>query len=154
MGGINRLSSIDEVTASTEFAVGQGPQDFRLVVGDLLDYAQANLEFPDSQAFQTQYAAPSATGFSIALSPSPVTNNVHLILTPTGAFAAGTIVLPLATTCVDGQRVLVNTTQAVTTLTVSGNGATAVIGAPTTLAANAFFQLKFDQPTSNWYRIG
>jgi hypothetical protein len=53
----------------------------------------------------------------------------------------------------DRQELLVNCTQAVTTLAVSGNGAT-VTGAPTTLAANAFFRLRFDQASSVWYRVG
>ena len=40
------------------------------------------------------------------------------------------------------------------TLTINGNGATAVTGAPTALAANAFFRLRFDRATSSWYRVG
>ena len=43
----------------------------------------------------------------------------------------------------DKQEALVNTTQAVTTLTIGANGAT-VIGAPTTLATNGFFKLTYD----------
>jgi len=49
--------------------------------------------------------------------------------------------------------VLVNCTQAVTTLTINGNGAT-VTGAPTTLAANAFFRLRFEAVAGVWYRVG
>jgi hypothetical protein len=47
----------------------------------------------------------------------------------------------------------VNTTQAVTALTVAGNGAT-VNGAPTTLAANGFFRIRFDAVLDVWYRVG
>jgi hypothetical protein len=79
---------------------------------------------------------------------------MFLLLTPTGGFAAGTITLPAQATCVDGQEVLVTTTQLVTALTVGGNGATAVNGAPTTLAANAFFRMRYDGPAKSWYRVG
>jgi hypothetical protein len=65
-------------------------------------------------------------------------------------YAAGTIVLPAVPT--NEQVVNLNTTQAVTTLTVNGNGKT-VTGAPTTLAANAFFTLRFDATTNAWYRV-
>lgn len=130
--------------------------DYRGVPLDvLLAYLNANLSLPN-QDFTTQYASPNGSGFSVAISDGniPVVANVHLILTPVTGYAAGTIVLPATPGAVDKQEVLVNCTQAVTTLTVNGNGASAVIGAPTTLAANAFFRLKYDLLTKNWYRIG
>ena len=100
----------------------------------------------------TQYAAPNATGFSVTVAPQTNGASVWLLLTPLAGYAAGTIVLPAVALCQHGQELLVNTTQAVTTLTVSGNGAT-VNGAPTTLAANAFFRLKFDAVLGAWYRV-
>lgn len=146
---IELLTQIDEVTGGTYFAVNINGQDYRVSATALLAFIQSGLA--DDSGFVTQYAAPSSTGFSVSIAePSADT---HLILTPTGAFAAGTIVLPVAATAEDRQELLVNCTQAVTTLTISGNGAT-VTGAPTTLAANAFFRLKYDAPTSVWYRVG
>lgn len=109
----------------------------------LLTLLQANLSVPG--ALTTQYAAPSATGFSVTLAKA----DTWLLLTPAAGYAAGTIVLPATKTA--GQRVQVNCTQAVTTLTVSGNGTT-VTGAPTTLAANAFFTLSYDATLNAWYR--
>jgi hypothetical protein len=97
----------------------------------------------------TQYAAPNATGFSVSVLEGPR----WLILTPFAGYAAGTIVLPAVASVDDRQELLVNTTQAVTTLTVSGNGAT-VNGAPTTLAAGAFFRLRFDAQSTTWHRVG
>jgi hypothetical protein len=41
----------------------------------------------------------------------------------------------------------------VTTLTINGNGKT-VVGGPATLAANAFFRLKYDGVLSTWFRVG
>lgn len=117
----------------------------------LLNLLQENLTASGDD--MTQYAAPNATGFSVSISPVVDGQNVYLLLTPTGAFAAGTLVLPPVANCVDGQTFLMNTTQAVTALTLNGNGAT-VVGGPTTLAANAFFKLRFDGIFKNWYRVG
>ena len=151
MTTINKLTRTDSVGAGDVVPVYvQNEGDARGAAMSVLQaYMQANLDF-DNQAQETQYAAPSATGFSIAIAAGP--QSTHLILTPTGAFAAGTLVLPAVATAIDKQSLTVNTTQAVTTLTISANGATAVIGAPTTLAANAFFTLRFDLTTKNWYR--
>lgn len=146
---IELLTQIDQVTGNTYFAVNINGQDYRVGSSALLSFIQSGLTFP-SAGFATQYAAPAATGFSVQITDSDA--DTHLILTQTGAFAAGTIVLPALANCVDGQQVLVNCTQAVTTLTINGNGGT-VVGGPTTLAANGFFTLKFDEPTGNWYRI-
>lgn len=99
----------------------------------------------------TQYAAPSSSPFTVTV-PN-LSNSVWLVITPTGTMALGTIVLPALGTAVDRQEVLVNTTQAVTGLTVSDSGAS-ITGAPTTLAANAYFLLRFDAVTSTWYRVG
>lgn len=146
---IELLSRVDQVTGATYFAANVNGQDYRLDAATLLAYMQNGLEFPSD--YVPQYAAPNATGFSVSVTNGP--QSMHLILTPTGSFAAGTLVLPSSAVAVDGQRVLVNCTQIVTALTVSGNGAT-VTGAPDTLAANAFFTLKYDKPTNVWYRVG
>lgn len=147
---IDRLLQVDEVNSSTSYAVSINGQDYRASAEALLAFMQGNLTFP-TQQFTTQYAAPSATGFSVQVTNGA--DNIHLILTPTAGFAAGTLVLPVTPGAVDKQEVLVSCTQAVTALTVNGNGAT-VTGAPTTLAANAFFRLKLDATTNVWYRIG
>lgn len=151
---IERLALIDQISGGTNFAVNQNGQDYRVLLGVLLAYIQNNLSFDGvgQQPFTTQYAAPSATGFSIPIPLGP--DNVHLILTPTAGFAAGTIVLPALSGCVDKQEVLVNCTQQVTALTVSPNGALAVTGEPPSLGADDFFRLKLDLPTQTWYRIG
>ena len=98
----------------------------------------------------TQYSAPSATGFTVTITDSSA--SAWLILTPVAGYAAGTIVLPALANATNQQEVLVNCTQAVTTLTINANGAT-VTGGPTTLAANAFFTLRFDAVLKTWYRV-
>lgn len=146
---IERLTLKDALTAATVFAINVNGQDYRLLAGSVLDYMQDNIVFPAS--YTPQYSAPSATGFSVQITDG--SGNIHLILTPAAGYAAGTIVLPAVANCIDGQDILVNCTQAVTTLTINGNGST-VTGAPTTLAANAFFRLRFDDVTNTWYRVG
>lgn len=112
----------------------------------LQEYMQANLTF-ESVTATTQRAAPSSTGFSVTVAA----DNTWLILTPTAGFADGTIVLPSAPA--NGSVVLVNTTQSVSALVVDGAGKT-VTGEPTSLAADSFFRMKYDDTTAAWYRIG
>jgi hypothetical protein len=127
-----------------------GNSDTRKVsLSALVDYLNGALDLTDGKI--TQYAAPSATGFTVTLYASGA--SVWLILTPTAGFAAGALVLPPVGMCVDRQEILINCTQSVTTLTINANGAT-VTGAPATLAANAFFRLRFDAVTQTWYRVG
>ena len=112
-----------------------------------------NLTFSESGiSYTTQYAAPSSTGFSVQITDG--SDNIHLILTPVAGYADGEIVLPAVGNVVDKQEVLVNCTQAVTTLVVDGNGAVAVTGEPSGLSANDFFRLKYDLTVQTWYRCG
>ena len=106
-----------------------------------------------TSAPMAQYSAPAATGFSVTVAPAVSGQSVLLLLTPAAGYAAGTIVLPAVATCVDGQEVSCTCTQSVGTLTTSGNGAT-VNGAPSSLAANGFFKLRFDGVFGAWYRVG
>jgi len=99
----------------------------------------------------TQYAQPNASGFTIQVAGD--TDSVWMILTPTASVASGTIKMPARTGCIDGQELLVNCTQAISTLNFDGNGAF-VTGAPTTIAANGFFRLRFDSVGGVWYRVG
>jgi len=154
------MPTINQLSAVASLASGDQLPLYSAAAGDarkaaisvLLAYLQANLDFTVGAPFITQYAAPSASGFSVSIDDAP--SNTHLILTPVAGYAAGTIVLPSVGQAVDGQTILVNCTQAVTTLTVDGNGATAVTGEPAALTANAFFTMKYDAPTSSWYRVG
>lgn len=99
----------------------------------------------------TQYASPGATGFSVTIAPPTVGASIFLLLSPGGAYAAGTIVLPNA---IDGQEVLVHSRQAVTTLTVTPAAGDANSGAPTTIIAGGFFRLRYDLINKLWCRLG
>jgi hypothetical protein len=153
---IERLSLIDTVTASTNFAVNVNGQDYRVLAQSVYDYIiNATEEFGGGDGIlgdkTIQYFAPSATGWSVAVAAE--SQSAWLVITPTAGFATGTITMPALINVQEGQEVLVNCTQSVGTLTVLGNGAN-VIGAPTSLAANGFFLMKFEPILSNWYRVG
>ncbi len=158
MPTINQLSSIDALASGDQFPVfDQSNGDARKAsLSVLMDYINANLTTAGGSVAQyvTQYAAPAATGFTVNIDAGDDgTDNVWLVLTPVAGYAAGTINLPAASSATDKQQVNVNCTQSVTTLTIGGNGASAVVGAPTTLAANAFFTLRYEAATNNWYRV-
>ena len=150
MPTINQLPLLTQVSAGDQLPV-YSPNNGdarRLPMSALLAY------------FQQQFASPTvavnlyvpSTGFNIA-APTPVSEQQWILLQPAGTLAAGTVTLPLNTSTPDGTEILVTTTQIITTFAVGLNGATAAFGAPTTLAANAFFRLRFYQPTNSWYRI-
>lgn len=150
MSNISQLSSTDQLSLADLLPIWQqGNSDTRKVsLSVLVAFLQGQMSA--SGGLITQYAAPSATGFTVTISPPTSGASMWLLLTPNAGYAAGTIVLPA--TPVDGQEVVANTTQAVTALTVNGNGK-GVVGAPTTLAANAFFRMRYDGVLGNWYRI-
>jgi hypothetical protein len=151
MTTINQLSAVDAVVSSDQvpiYSSGQGDAR-KASMSVIKSFVLSGATTSDDKV--TQYAAPTATGFSVNILDAG--SSVWLILTPLAGYAAGTLVLPAVANCVDRQEILVNTTQAVTTLTINANGAT-VIGAPTTLAANAFFRLRFDDVLNTWYRVG
>jgi hypothetical protein len=153
MPTINELTSVDEVFAGDQVPVYSSDNgDARKAsLSVLAAYIQTLLTA--GGGYMTQYAAPNASGSNTLIDPGEDGDSVFLLLTPTGTFAAATITLPVKAECQDGQEVLVSCTQIVTALTVAGNGAT-VNGAPTTLAANGFFKLRFDGVYDAWYRIG
>jgi len=101
---------------------------------------------PDSQ-----YAAPAATGFTVAVTDN--NNDTHLILAPASTLAAGTITLPAVGSLRDKQLFICSCSQQVTALTIDGNGASAVNGGPTGLGADDFFTLKYDLTLNTWNRI-
>ena len=150
---INELSALDSLAGSDQLAVYDASNgDARKSSLTLLkEWLEDNLSLTNAGQPNTQYASPSATAFSVAITDE--SDSIHLILAPTAGFATGTIVLPAVANAVDKQTVLVNSTQAVTTLTVDGNGAVAVTGEPAALAANDFFTLKYDALTQTWYRV-
>ncbi len=146
---IERLSLIDTVTASTNFAVNVNGQDYRVLAGTVSDFVKTAVSAGDGKIIQ--YAAPASTGFTVPITDSSA--SAWLVLTPSGTLAAGTITLPAVANCVESQEVLVSSSQIVTALTINTNGAN-IIGAPTTIVVGGFFRLRFEPVLKTWYRVG
>jgi hypothetical protein len=146
MANINQLSTINTLQGGDLMPVWStnNGDSRKASMTTLTTYMQSALTLPGTLA--TQYAAPSSTDFSVTVS----TGDTWLLLTHTGTLSGGTIALP--TGAADKSEVSVNCTQIVTSLIVtSGN---TVTGAPTTLAANDFFTMRYDAATAAWYRVG
>lgn len=146
------ITRTDTVSTSDQVVLYKtGDADFRSSpFSALVTALQSALAFPGG--YIRQDSAPAASPFTLAITSG--NQDIFLRLAPTGTLAVGTLTLPLSSGCRDGQRVLVNTSAEVTTLNIGLNGATAALGAPTTLAANDYFELIFDSTTANWSRIG
>lgn len=151
MPAIDRLSSVSELTTSDKIALYSASlgNDAAATLATLLAWLQEQLT--SEGGFMTQYASPGASGFSVTVAPETTGGSVFLLISPGGAYAAGTIVLPAGT---DGQEVVVHCRQAVTTLTVTPDSADSTSGAPTTVAANGYFRLRYDGVNSLWCRVG
>jgi len=146
---LERLSLIDTVTASTNFAVNVNGQDYRVLSGTVSDFVKTAVSAGDGKVIQ--YAAPASTGFTVPITDSSA--SVWLVLTPGTTLATGAITLPAVANCVESQEVLVSSSQIVTALTINTNGAN-IVGAPTTIVVGGFFQLRFEPVLKTWYRVG
>jgi hypothetical protein len=152
MTTINKLTRTDSVSAGDVIPVYvQNQGDARgASMTVIAEFVQAGLVMSGTD-FVTQYALPPGSGFSVQVNNS--SENTHLIMSPSGPFAAGTIVFPALANLIDGQQLIVNTTQIVTALTLNGNGAS-IIGTVTTMGINDAFMYKFDLASTSWYLIG
>jgi len=144
------ISATDQISSGDQFVITKSQSgDFRTATQDaVLDFFQSQFATPGTAA--TLYVP--STGFNIAIGTP--TSNIWALLQPAGTLATGTVTLPLNTVTPDGTEVLVTTTQVITTFALAANGASALYGNPTTMAANAFFRMRFYSDTNSWYRIG
>jgi hypothetical protein len=150
MPTINQLSPISQVSGGDQLPiyVPNNGDARRVSVTQLLQYFQQTFASP---TLATNLYVPG-TGFNITV-PTPVSNDQWMLLQPAGTLATGTITLPLNTGVPDGTTVLITTTQEITSLTIALNGATAIFGGVTSLAAGTATAIRFYQPTNSWYQI-
>ena len=150
MPTINQLSGISQVSGGDLLPVyvSNNGDARKVSITQLLQY------------FQTVFASPTlavnlfvpGSGFNITV-PTPVAEQQWMLLQPAGTLASGTITLPLNTGVPDGTTVLITTTQQITSLTLALNGASAIYGSVTSLAAGTATTLRFYQATNSWYQI-
>lgn len=150
MPTINQLPVLNTISAGDQLPI-YSPNNGdarRTSISSLLTYFQQTFASP---TLSTNLYVPT-TGFNITV-PTPVSNDQWMLLQPAGTLATGTITLPLNTGVPDGTTVLITTTQEITSLTIALNGATAVFGGATSLAAGTGTVIRFYQSTNSWYLI-
>jgi hypothetical protein len=150
MPTINQLPVLSTISSGDQLPV-YSPNNGdarRTSIGSLLTFFQQNFASP---TLSVNLYVPGS-GFNITV-PTPVSNDQWMLLQPAGALATGTITLPLNTGVPDGTTVLITSTQEITSLTLALNGASAIYGAVTSLAAGSATQIRFYQPTNSWYQI-
>ncbi len=151
MPTINQLNAADQVSGSDLLPLySQANGDARkFSLTNLLNWLSGQqIATQDNKI--TQYSAPT-TGQTVQFTDNQ--NSVWLVLTPAASVVALTLKFPLVSNVLDRTELLVNSTQAITSVNIDPNGA-AYIGAPTTLAANGFFRMRFDIVMQTWYRVG
>jgi hypothetical protein len=150
MPTINQLPLLSPISSGDQLPV-YSPNNGdarRTSIGSLLTFFQQSFASP---TLSVNLFVPG-NGFNITV-PTPVSNDQWMLLQPAGTLATGTITLPLNTGVPDGTTVLITTTQEITSLTIALNGASAIYGAVTSLAAGTATAIRFYQPTNSWYQI-
>jgi hypothetical protein len=150
MPTINQLPVLNTISSGDQLPV-YSPNNGdarRTSIGSLLTFFQQSFASP---TLSVNLFVPGS-GFNITV-PTPVSNDQWMLLQPAGTLASGTITLPLNTGVPDGTSVLITTTQEITSLTIALNGASAIFGGVTSLAAGTATALRFYQPTNSWYQI-
>jgi hypothetical protein len=150
MPTINQLPVLNVISSGDQLPV-YSPNNGdarRTSIGSLLTFFQQSFASP---TLSVNLYVPGS-GFNITV-PTPVSNDQWMLLQPAGTLATGTITLPLNTGVPDGTTVLITTTQEITSLTIALNGASAIYGGVTSLAAGTATAIRFYQPTNSWYQI-
>jgi hypothetical protein len=150
MPTINQLPVLNTISSGDQLPV-YSPNNGdarRTSIGSLLTFFQQTFASP---TLSVNLFVPGS-GFNITV-PTPVSNDQWMLLQPAGTLATGTITLPLNTGVPDGTSVLITTTQEITSLTIALNGASAIYGGVTSLAAGTATAIRFYQPTNSWYQI-
>ena len=150
MPTINQLPLLSPISSGDQLPV-YSPNNGdarRTSIGSLLTFFQQSFASP---TLSVNLYVPGS-GFNITV-PTPVSQDQWMLLQPAGTLASGTITLPLNTGVPDGTTVLITTTQEITSLTIALNGATALYGGVTSLAAGTATAIRFYQPTNSWYQI-
>jgi hypothetical protein len=150
MPTINQLPVLSTISSGDQLPV-YSPNNGdarRTSIGSLLTFFQQSFASP---TLAVNLYVPG-NGFNITV-PTPVSNDQWMLLQPAGTLATGTITLPLNTGVPDGTTVLITTTQEITSLTIALNGASAIFGGVSFLAAGSATAIRFYQPTNSWYQI-
>ena len=95
------------------------------------------------------YSSPSATGFTVTI---PDYKTV-LLLTPSAAYAAGTVNLPSKAHVSDGQTIEITCSQPVTAITWGLNGSAWILNGPTALTSGQTVRFRYFLALDWWVRV-
>lgn len=148
MPTISQLSAVTSLSTGDNIVIQSAANNDarKASLSVLLAFVESNFASPD---FTVTISSPIA-GFNQQLATS--SSSIWLILTPAGTLATGTVTLPPVADLFDGQEVIVTSTEAISILTVAGNGAT-VNGAPTVLGTDGFFALRYNALLTSWFCV-
>jgi hypothetical protein len=150
MSQINQLPSatVSQVSSADLLPLygSNNGSTFKLSLGSLVSWLQSNFARQD----YTKNITTPVNGFTLTVAQDGL--NRWEIIRPVGALATGTIILPSASVAVDGQEILFNCSYSIAALTVNGNGSS-VEGAPTVLASEDTFKLRYELITETWYNV-
>ena len=153
MATINELTTLNTLIPSDLFPVySSNNGDARKVPASVLTsyiLSQNTVTTPPQYAWVNQTFAPAVTGWVINLTYT--NNNVFLVIEPIPTTSAGTINMPSVFSMSEGVELVCTCLQSIKWLTINGGGAF-LVNAPTAVAANGSFHLRFSDDT--WYRIG
>lgn len=150
MPTINQLPVLSPISSGDQLPV-YSPNNGdarRTSIGSLLTFFQQSFASP---TMAVNLFVPGS-GFNLTV-PTPVAEQQWMLLQPASTLATGTITLPLNTGVPDGTELLISSTQEITSFTIALNGASAVFGAVTFLAAGAAVRFRYYDPTNSWYNI-
>lgn len=157
MERIYDLSRTDTLSLSDLIIVYKNSQNDEMSASltTVVDFIESQLDLDDKKnSLVTQFSSPNAEAFNVVVNDTiDANNNAWMIITPDASYTDMTITLPLYTSLNDKQEVLINCSQAITTLTIGLNGASAIKGAPTSLSANETFRLKYDKGFKTWHKV-
>lgn len=80
---------------------------------------------------------------------TPAAGVGRLILDPAGTLAAGTVIMPASP--VDGQILVITSSQIVTTLTLSANGGQSILGAVPAIALGGRIECQYRTASTTWF---
>ena len=150
---IDNLSRADALTNGDLFPVWQDENgDTRAVTAEQV---KAYVTGQGAGVAPTDYTrivhSPSASPFEFDIPAAA--GHIWLIISPSEAMGAGTVNLPAVEDCVNGQELTISATFPITYLTLDGSGAS-ILGEPTSIAADGYFRLRFDESLETWFRVG
>jgi hypothetical protein len=151
MPQINQLPLLDTPSSGDQIPV-YSPNNGdarRMSLGALLDFFRQQFISPGAPTVQLVIPA---DGFNYTVA-DPDNVRGWVILRPLTTLAAGTVTLPPPSVLIDGMEITFNTTHQITSFSIVLNGASAIYGAPLTLAAEDWFSIRYDKTTNSWYRV-